>query len=140
MIRPVYRFGTFRLDAAARELWAGAERVVLPSSAFECLAYLVEHRDRAIGRDELIAAIWGRTDVTDTQLGQAIVRVRSALGDTGREQQFVRTVPRFGYRFVAETTLEPSAAASAPIDTPAAAGDRSAAPAGRDPTGASARR
>jgi len=106
MTRHVYRFGTFRLDAAARELWSGAERLVVPSSAFDCLAYLVEHRDRAIGRDELIAAIWGRSDVTDTQLGQAIVRVRGALGDTGREQQFVRTVPRFGYRFVAETTVE----------------------------------
>ncbi|PZQ10001.1 MAG: hypothetical protein DI564_16865 [Rhodanobacter denitrificans] len=140
MIRPVYRFGMFRLDAAARELWAGAERVVLPSSAFECLAYLVEHRDRAIGRDELIAAIWGRTDVTDTQLGQAIVRVRSALGDTGREQQFVRTVPRFGYRFVAETTLEPSAASTVPDDAPAAADDRSAAPVGPVVTDASARR
>ncbi|HUD41585.1 MAG TPA: transcriptional regulator [Dokdonella sp.] len=125
MTRPVYRFGTFRLDAAARELWAGTERVVLPSSAFECLAYLVEHRDRAIGRDELIAAIWGRSDVTDTQLGQAIVRVRSALGDTGREQQFVRTVPRFGYRFVAETTPEPLASG----DAPAGEAERMAAPA-----------
>ncbi len=140
MTRPVYRFGSFRLDAAARELWAGAERVVLPSSAFECLAYLVEHRDRAIGRDELIAAIWGRTDVTDTQLGQAIVRVRSALGDTGREQQFVRTVPRFGYRFVAETTLQPSAAPTAPGDVPATGGDRMAAPSGAVAADASVRR
>ncbi|MCR6699690.1 MAG: winged helix-turn-helix domain-containing protein [Dokdonella sp.] len=140
MTRPVYRFGTFRLDAAARELWAGAERVVLPSSAFECLAYLVEHRDRAIGRDELIAAIWGRTDVTDTQLGQAIVRVRSALGDTGREQQFVRTVPRFGYRFVAETTPEPSALPAAATEPPVAAEERTAAPVGVAPVRASVRR
>lgn len=105
MPRPVYHFGPFRLDPAARELRRGDERLALPSSAFDGLAYLVAHRERAVGRDELISAIWGRLGVTDTQLGQAIVRIRSVLGDTGREQQYVRTVPRFGYRFVAVTTM-----------------------------------
>lgn len=105
MPRPVYHFGPFRLDPAARELRRGDERLALPSSAFDGLAYLVAHRERAVGRDELISAIWGRLGVTDTQLGQAIVRIRSVLGDTGREQQYVRTVPRFGYRFVAATAM-----------------------------------
>ncbi len=114
MPRTVYRFDTFQLDVSARELVSQEERIVLPSSAFACLAYLVEHRDRAVDRDELISAIWGRPDVTDTQLGQVIVRVRSALGDTGRVQRFVRTVPRFGYRFVADVAVDMDMVESSP--------------------------
>jgi DNA-binding winged helix-turn-helix (wHTH) protein/tetratricopeptide (TPR) repeat protein len=140
MSNPVYRFDSFRLDAAARELVSGGERIVLPSSAFDCLAYLVEHRDRAVGRDELISAIWGRSDVTDTQLGQAIVRVRSALGDTGREQRTVRTVPRFGYRFVAAAMIEEGEAdASAPrIEDAASAAEPATDHAAPDPGESSA--
>ena len=46
-----YRFGRFRLDPAARELREGGELVALPARAFDSLVWLVEHRDRAVGRD-----------------------------------------------------------------------------------------
>jgi DNA-binding winged helix-turn-helix (wHTH) protein/tetratricopeptide (TPR) repeat protein len=119
MSHRVYRFRSFRLDPAARELHLDGELLTLPTSAIDCLAYLVEHRDRAVGREELIAAVWGRADVTDKLLGQTIVRLRRTLGDTGDEQHAIRTVPRFGYRWVAETTLEEPAPASAPAaETP----------------------
>ena len=98
-----YQFDRFRLDPATRELYKDSDRIILPGSAFDCLVYLVEHSDRAVGRDELISAVWGRTDVSDTQLSQAVVRVRRALGDTGGAQTTIRTIPRFGYRWVAET-------------------------------------
>ncbi|HEY6943291.1 winged helix-turn-helix domain-containing protein, partial [Dokdonella sp.] len=68
--------------------------------AFDCLAYLIEHRERAVGRDELIAAVWGRVELSDALLGHTIVRIRRSLGDTGNEQRTIRTVPRFGYRWV----------------------------------------
>lgn len=99
----VYRFADFRLDPAARELQRGGELVALPPRAFDCLAYLVEHRERAVGRDEMIAAVWGKVDVSDTLLAQTILRVRRSVGDTGNEQHAVRTVPRFGYRWVLPT-------------------------------------
>ncbi|WP_386070711.1 winged helix-turn-helix domain-containing protein [Tahibacter sp. UC22_41] len=101
----VYRFADFRLDPATRELQHGGELVALPPRAFDCLAYLVEHRERAVGRDELIAAVWGKVDVSDTLLAQTILRVRRAVGDTGNEQHAVRTVPRFGYRWVLPTEI-----------------------------------
>ena len=103
MPAPTYRFGDYRLDPATRELQRGGELVALPPRAFDCLAYLVEQRERAVGRDELIAAVWGKAEVSDTLLAQTILRVRRAVGDTGNEQHAVRTVPRFGYRWVLPT-------------------------------------
>lgn len=107
-----YRFRNFRLDPAARELWMDDERVVLPASALDGLVYLVERRARAVGRDELIAAIWGRSDVADALLAQTVLRIRRVLGDTGNEQYAIRTVSRFGYRWVANTHAEETASAA----------------------------
>jgi DNA-binding winged helix-turn-helix (wHTH) protein/tetratricopeptide (TPR) repeat protein len=100
MSAPVHRFGDFRIDPAARELWQGEKLVALPPKSFECLAYLIENRERAVGRDELISAVWGRADVSDDLLAQTLLRARRAVGDTGNEQRAIRTVPRFGYRWV----------------------------------------
>jgi len=99
-----YRFDDFVLDAAARELWRGGERVAIPPKSLECLAYLIEHHGRAVGRDELIAAVWGRVDASDTLLTQTIWRARKAIGDEG--DKCLRTVPRFGYRWSAPVRVE----------------------------------
>ena len=72
-----YRFGDFTLTASTRELKRGALPVAISPRAFDCLAYLIEHRDRAVGKDELVAAIWERIDVSETQLGQTVLRARS---------------------------------------------------------------
>jgi DNA-binding winged helix-turn-helix (wHTH) protein/tetratricopeptide (TPR) repeat protein len=96
-----YRFGAFTLDIGKRELWRAETCVTLQPKVFDCLAYLVEHRDAAVSRDELIGAVWGRADVTDNVLGQIIARARHAVEDTGDEQRVIRTVVRFGYRWVA---------------------------------------
>lgn len=105
MVSDTYLFRNFRLDPATRELRKDDDLVVLPGSAFDCLVYLVEHRERAVGRDELIAAVWGRVDVADTLLAQTVLRVRRTLGDSGSEGA-IRTVARFGYRWVEETCVE----------------------------------
>jgi DNA-binding winged helix-turn-helix (wHTH) protein len=96
-----YRFGDFRLDPATRELSRGDAPVSVPPRAFDCIVYLLEHRERAVGRDELIAAVWGRTETGDGTLGQTILAARRALDDTGKEQHAIRTVFRFGYHWVA---------------------------------------
>ncbi len=101
MSAPVYTFDRFRLDPARRELWRDAERLELPPKVFDCIAYLLVQRERAVGRDELIAAVWGRTDVSDNLLDQSILRARRALGDTEGERRYIRTMPRFGFRWIA---------------------------------------
>ena len=115
--RRIYRFGQYSVDPAARELRAAGELVALSPTLFDCLAWLIEHRDRAVGRDELVAAVWGKSDIADTQLVQAILKTRRAVGDTGEEQRAIRTIPRFGYRWVAATEVqqcETDAPATAP--------------------------
>ena len=102
----VYRFGEYCLDPAMRELRQGGLEVSLPPKSFDCLVYLVEHRDRAVGRDELISAVWGRVDVSDAVLAQTLLRARRSVGDTGAGQTTIRTIPRFGYRWAAPLVAE----------------------------------
>ncbi len=106
MSHPVYLFGEYRVDPLARELHRGSELLALSPKVFDCLVYLIEHRDRAVGRDELIAAVWGKLDVSDTLLGQTLLKARRAVGDDGNEQNAIRTIPRFGYRWIRELETE----------------------------------
>jgi DNA-binding winged helix-turn-helix (wHTH) protein len=126
-----YRFGAFLLDPARRELWRDEAPLRLPPKAFDCLVYLVEHRNRAVGRDELIAAVWGRTAVDDNLLDQAVTRLRRVLADTDEARRLIRTVPRFGYSWVAPVTAETTAPAA-----PRAAEQPAAAPVAAEPPAA----
>lgn len=122
MSRVCYRFGAFHLNPHARELLRSGERVALPTSHIDCLSYLIQHRDRPVGRDELTAAVWGRVDVSDVSLNHAIMRLRRQLGLSGSEEG-IRTVWGVGYRWVMDTVVEaeepaPPRVAAAP--TPAA--------------------
>jgi DNA-binding winged helix-turn-helix (wHTH) protein/tetratricopeptide (TPR) repeat protein len=96
-----YVFGEFELNPATRELSRNGSPVPLRPRSLECLVYLIQHRDRAVGRDELIAAVWGKVDAGDTVVAQTLLRARKALDDTGTQQGMIRTLPRFGYRWVA---------------------------------------
>src|SRR3546814_13796849 len=79
-------------------LFRSGDVVALPARVFECLCCLIEHRDRAVSRDELVQAVFGRPNVSDAQLAQAVLRSRRAVGDDGQEQHTIRTVPRYGFR------------------------------------------
>lgn len=118
----VYRFGAYRLLPAARELWKGDTRVALPPRAFSCLVMLVERRERAVGREELIGALWPRGHASDVQLGQLILQCRRAIDDDGQSQHAIRTVAGFGYRWIASTEVE------RPNDAEAEASRSTAAP------------
>lgn len=101
MLRKVLCFGDYTMDLRGRVLRTNGESLAIEPKVFDCLAYLIENRARAVGRDELIAAVWGKVDVSDAMLGQAILKARRALRDTGRTQNMIRTVPRFGYQWIA---------------------------------------
>jgi DNA-binding winged helix-turn-helix (wHTH) protein len=112
-----YRFGAHVLDPARRELLRDGVPQALPARTFECLHCLIEHRDRAVGRDELVRAVFGRRDASDAQLAQIVLRARRAIGDDGHGQRAIRTVPRFGFRWAAE--VEVVEAPTAPTQIPA---------------------
>lgn len=102
MARNIYRFGNCELDPASREVIRFGKRVPLPPKSFECIVYLLENHERAIGKDELISAVWGRVDVSDAVLSQTLLRARRAINDTGERQSRIRTLPRFGYQWVGD--------------------------------------
>jgi TolB-like protein/cytochrome c-type biogenesis protein CcmH/NrfG len=97
-----FAFDGFMLDLKRRELRRGTELVRLEPQAFDLLTYLVRHRDRVIGRDELVDAIWGGRIVTDATLTTRINIVRRAIADDGKTQRLIRTLSRRGIRFVAQ--------------------------------------
>jgi len=99
-------FRNFVLDTQARELHCDGSLVPLPVSTLDCLIYLVQHRHRTVGRDELTAAVWGRVEISDVSLSHAIMRLRRLLGDAGNAQNSIRTLPRLGYRWIVEPTTE----------------------------------
>lgn len=126
-----YRFGPFQLDPATRTLLRDGLATTLPPKALDLIVYLIERRERAVGRDELIAAVWGRVDITDNALGQVVLQARRALDDGGDGgQRSIVTVPRFGYRWAAPVTIEaPTAKAEdAAAVTPPPPADVSVAP------------
>jgi eukaryotic-like serine/threonine-protein kinase len=108
------RFGPFTLDLEARKLRRGDDPIPLPSRALGALTYLIEHRDRIVERDEIIAAVWHDVAVTDDSLIHAVSVLRRALGDDPAHASFIETIPRRGYRFVGRIeTAEPVGAAGA---------------------------
>ena len=104
MSSPEWHFADFRLDLANACLWRGAGVITLTPKAFEVLHYLVTHPDRLITKDTLLDAVWPETAVSDAVVRIAIGEVRRALGDMARAPQFIATVPRRGYRFLATVT------------------------------------
>src|SRR6185312_17225570 len=122
MTHVVYTFGDFLLDPLTKELRRHDVVESLPVSTVDCLIYLIQHRDRSVGRDELASAVWGRTDVSEASLTQGIMRLRRVVGDAS----CIRTTPRLGYRWMFEPTVERERDAQprAPAEAPAPASKR----------------
>ena len=97
-----YRFAKFLLDGDTRQLFADGTEVHLSPKAFELLRILIQHRSRALAKAELQDLLWPSTFVGETNLATLVAEIRRTLGDSAQNSHFVRTVHRFGYRFVAE--------------------------------------
>ena len=99
-----YEFGRFRLKVAERVLLREGELVPLTPKVFDILVTLVEHGGQVVSKDDLMKRVWPNTFVEEGNLTQNISLLRKALGETPGGVQFIETVPRRGYRFVAETS------------------------------------
>ena len=98
-----YEFGRFRLKVAERVLLREGELVPLTPKVFDILVTLVEHGGQVVSKDDLMKRVWPNTFVEEGNLTQNISLLRKALGETPGGVQFIETVPRRGYRFVADT-------------------------------------
>ncbi len=102
-----YIFAGFAIDSDTRQLLEDGREVHLSPKAFELLLLLVRQRSRALSKAELQESLWPSTFVGETNLATLVAEIRRALHDSAQEATFVRTVHRFGYRFVAEVSERP---------------------------------
>jgi DNA-binding winged helix-turn-helix (wHTH) protein len=102
----VYRFGDFTLDRDIRQLFRGGTEVHLSPKAFELLTILLVNRARAVSKQELQEHLWPSTFVEETNLAGLVAEIRRALQDSASTPSFVRTVYRFGYRFVGDVSVD----------------------------------
>jgi TolB-like protein/DNA-binding winged helix-turn-helix (wHTH) protein len=93
-----YEFGPFRLEPNERRLLRGDEIVALTPRAFDTLHLLVRNNGHLLAKDDLIRMLWPDTFVEEGSLSNNIFLLRKALGD---DPEYIETVPRRGYRFVA---------------------------------------
>jgi TolB-like protein/cytochrome c-type biogenesis protein CcmH/NrfG len=95
-----FGFDNYALDTRLRELRREGELVAMQPQVFDLLVHLLKHRDHVVSRDDLIALVWGGRIVSDSTLDSRINAARNAIGDSGKEQRLIRTIPRKGLRFV----------------------------------------
>ena len=101
-----YEFSEFRLEAENCVLLDGENRVVdLTPKALQILCVLVENAGNVVSKEELIRRVWTDSFVEEANLSHHIFRIRKALGEN-ENQKFIETVPKRGYRFVAEVGRE----------------------------------
>jgi TolB-like protein len=112
-----FLFGDCALDSTRRELWRSGEAIHVEPQVFDLLLHLVRNRDQVTSKDDMLTAVWGGRIVSESTLSNRINAARRAIGDSGEQQEFIRTVPRRGLRFVAEVREEahqPQSAQTAP--------------------------
>lgn len=101
-LKGLYEFAGFRLDAEERLLLRADEVVPLPPKAFDVLLALIEQPGHLLEKEVLLKTVWPDTIVEENNLADNISRLRKTLGEGENGQKFIETVPRRGYRFVAE--------------------------------------
>ncbi len=97
-----YEFADFRLDVSEKILLRGEDLVTLTPKVFETLQVLVENAGHLLEREELMVKLWQDRFVEESNLTSNIKMLRKALGDSSAHPRFIETVPRRGYRFIAE--------------------------------------
>jgi adenylate cyclase len=114
----VYEFGSFRLEVREHRLVREGRSIPLTGKAFETLRVLLARHGTLVSKRELMDAVWPETVVEENNVDRNISALRKALGETASARQYIETVPRVGYRFVAklsESASEEIAPATLPV-------------------------
>lgn len=102
----VYRFNEFALDTGRFELCKNGIAQPIEPQVTELLILLIENRERMISKQEINEIVWRGRIVSEAALSSRIKSAHQVLGDNGRLQQFIRTIHKKGFRFVAELEIE----------------------------------
>jgi TolB-like protein/DNA-binding winged helix-turn-helix (wHTH) protein/Tfp pilus assembly protein PilF len=112
-----YAFGPYRLEIPTHQLSKNGDPIPLAPKAFQTLLALIERRDRVVDKAELMRLVWPDSFVEEANLTQTIFVLRRTLGESPDGKPFIDTLPRRGYRFVAdgrEEIAKPAARAARP--------------------------
>ena len=105
---PVFVTGVWTVEPSRNLLLRGEEKTRVEPRVMDALVYLSERPGRVVSKDELVRFVWQGRSVTDDVLTVTICALRKALGDDARQPEYVETVPRRGYRWIAPVSrLEP---------------------------------
>src|ERR687887_2523443 len=102
--RYMLAFGPFRFDVSQAAVWRGTEALRLSPKACTVLRLLVEQPGQVVSKDTLLDGAWPEVAVSEAVLAVCIGELRRELGDRARAPQFIETVHRRGYRFIAPVT------------------------------------
>lgn len=98
----VYEFGSFRLDAAEhRVTWAGRP-LQLTAKVFDLLLLLVQNSGHLVRKEEIMRVVWADSEVEDNNLTVTMSLLRKTLANAGGEDEYIETISKRGYRFIAE--------------------------------------
>ncbi|MBI3653797.1 MAG: winged helix-turn-helix domain-containing protein [Acidobacteria bacterium] len=103
-VKHIFLFGPFHLDIRERLLLRDGEIVSLTRKAFETLALLVQNSGHVLQKEEMMNIIWPDSFVEEATLAQNVFTLRRVLGESPMQTQYIETVPRLGYRFIAKVS------------------------------------
>src|SRR6516162_11506774 len=102
------RFGEFELDLSTRELWTNGTKQTLAPQPFQVLQLLIENRGQLVSHDVVARHLWPSDTYVDYEqsLRKAVKRLRESLNDSAEQPRFIETLPRQGYRFIANLEID----------------------------------
>jgi DNA-binding winged helix-turn-helix (wHTH) protein/Tol biopolymer transport system component len=104
----IYAFGPFQLDAVERVLQRAGQPVPITPKALEVLLALVKRQGHVVQKEDLMREVWPGTFVEPNNLAFNISLLRKALGEDGAPPGYIETIPKRGYRFIANVTELPA--------------------------------
>lgn len=106
----IYRFADFTLEAREHRLRRGDQEIYLRPKPFETLVYLLERHGHLVEKNELLDTVWADSLVTESTLTHCIEEIRKALQDDAHHPQYIKTIPRLGFKFIADVEALPASA------------------------------
>jgi len=112
-----FRIGDWEVLPPLNELRRGESIERIEPKAMALLVLLARRADEVVSRDELFSAVWPGLVVSDDTLTQAIIKLRKALGDRARAATYIQTIPKKGYRLIAEVNFDQAPSSSLAAET-----------------------
>src|SRR5271165_3210626 len=105
---PLVCFGPFELDIEAAEVRADGRSLRLPEQQFQILHMLLLAQGGVVSREDIRKKLWPNDTIVefDRSINAAVMKLRSALGDTAEQSKYIETVARRGYRLMVPVTLD----------------------------------